>query len=277
MVIDFHTHIFPPVVKNNREKYLERDFVFRSLYADSKSKLADAEDLIRDMDEQEIDWSVVHNFQWTDTHICHQTNEYIIESVKRYPDRLIGFGMICLDSPQTAIQEIIYCAQNGLRGIGEIRPSPEILKNIPALAPIIQCIISHEMIVCTHSSEPLGHLYLGKGDITPELLYPFISAFPDLKLVCAHWGGGLPFYSMMPEVGKALQNVYFDCAASPYLYRPQIYNQVSSLVGPGHILFGSDYPLLKPRRLIKEIQTLNLNQIIQNQILGINAKTLLGI
>jgi len=133
------------------------------------------------------------------------------------------------------------------------------------------------MIVCTHSSEPLGHRYPGKGDITPELLYPFISAFPDLKLVCAHWGGGLPFYSMMPEVGKALQNVYFDCAASPYLYHPQIYNQVSSLVDPGHILFGSDYPLLKPRRLIKEIQALNLSEIIQNQILGINAKTLLGI
>jgi predicted TIM-barrel fold metal-dependent hydrolase len=81
----------------------------------------------------------------------------------------------------------------------------------------------------------------------------------------------------MPEVNKALQNVYFDSAASPYLYQPQIYSQVVSLAGPGHVLFGSDYPLLKPRRLIREIQALNLNENIQNQILGLNASTLLGI
>jgi predicted TIM-barrel fold metal-dependent hydrolase len=277
MIIDFHTHIFPPEIKNNRDKYLKLDPQFSSLYGDIKAKLASAEDLIQNMNEQGIDISVVQNFQWGDPQICHQTNEYIIESVKLNPDRLIGFGMICWDSPDMVIPEIEFCAQNGLKGIGEIRPSPGLFQNIAGLVPIIQSIVSCDMVVCTHSSEPLGHIYSGKGDLTPAVLYPFISAFPDLKLVCAHWGGGLPFYSLMPEVRKSFQNVYFDSAASPYLYQPQIYNQVASLVGSEHILFGSDYPLLKPQRLIKEIQSLNLNEIVLNQISGNNAKTLLGI
>ncbi|HSW57654.1 MAG TPA: amidohydrolase family protein, partial [Dehalococcoidales bacterium] len=122
-----------------------------------------------------------------------------------------------------------------------------------------------------------GHLYPGKGDTTPELIYPFILAYPELRLVCSHWGGGLPFYALMPEVSKTLQNVYFDCAASPYLYRPQIYPQVASLVGAERILFGSDYPLLKPERVVKEIQGSGLGAEAVNQILSLNARKLLGI
>jgi predicted TIM-barrel fold metal-dependent hydrolase len=257
MIIDIHTHIFPPDIIHNRRKFLEIDPVFRSLYADFKSKLASVNELIENMD--------------------HQTNTHLIECVRRFPGRLIGFGMICLDDPAKAIQEIEYCSENGLRGIGEIRPSPQLLGNIDFIAPVINSLIENNMILCTHSSEPVGHVYPGKGDISPEVLYPLIFGFPDLKLICAHWGGGLPFYALMPEVNKALQNVYFDSAASPYLYNPQIYAQVAALSGPGHILFGSDYPLLKPQRLIQDIRKSNFSETIQSQILGDNARVLLKI
>jgi uncharacterized protein len=277
MIIDFHTHIFPPDIINNRIKYMEIDPIFRSLYADFKSKLASVDELIENMDLQNVDISVIQNLQWSDPEICHQTNKHIIESVKRFPGRLIGFGMICLENPGKALQEIEYCSENGLRGIGEIRPSTQLLQNIDLIRPIVNSLTDRNMILCTHSSEPIGHIYPGKGDISPEVLYPFISAFPKLKLICAHWGGGLPFYSLMPEVNRAFQNVYFDSAASPYLYSPQIYAQVAGLSGPGHILFGSDYPLLKPQRLIQDILKSNLSDTVQTQILGDNARSLLEI
>jgi uncharacterized protein len=276
MIIDFHTHIFPPAIKYNRVPYLETEPLFRALYADSRAKLADATELISNMDEQSIDVSVVQNFQWTDPQICHQSNEYIVESVRRYPGRLIGFGMICWDAPQTALAEIEYCATQGLRGIGEIRPSPALLKNLAGLKPLLQSLVDHNLVLCTHTSEPLGHLYPGKGDLTPEVLYPLITAFPELKIDCAHWGGGLPFYALMPEVSQALQNVYFDSAASPYLYRSPIYTQTAALVGAEHILFGSDFPLLKPGRLLKELDGLSLAAATRDLILGKNAQKLLG-
>jgi uncharacterized protein len=128
----------------------------------------------------------------------------------------------------------------------------------------------------THSSEPIGHSYSGKGNITPEALFPLISGFPELKLVCAHWGGGLPFYALMPEVKISLNNVYFDTAASPFIYSSQIYHQVTQLVGPEKILFGSDYPLIAPKRLLTEIDSLNLAETIKTQILSKNAGVLLG-
>jgi len=151
-------------------------------------------------------------------------------------------------------------------------------KHSPAvLQPIIDIIIKNNLILLTHASEPVGHQYSGKGTATPDLLYTLITAFPDLKLVCAHWGGGLPFYALMPEVKTALKNVYFDTAASPFLYTPQVYSQVAQLVGADKILFGSDFPLIPQRRFLKEIAALDLPEDAKNKILAGNAKKLLGL
>jgi len=109
------------------------------------------------------------------------------------------------------------------------------------------------------------------------MLYPFISRYPDLTIVCAHWGGGLPFYALMPEVKEVLKNVYFDTAASPFLYKPEVYQQVSQLVGADRILFGSDYPLLAQSRIVQEISTADLTGEAKELILSGNARRLLGI
>ena len=131
------------------------------------------------------------------------------------------------------------------------------------------------LIVTTHSSEPVGHLYTGKGAVTPHILMQFISNFPDATIVCAHWGGGLPFYALMPEVAAALRNIYFDTAASPFLYTPQVYSAVSSLVGADKILLGSDYALLRPRRLLGEIAASSLAPEERDAVQGGNAARLL--
>jgi hypothetical protein len=81
----------------------------------------------------------------------------------------------------------------------------------------------------------------------------------------------------MPEVKTALKNVYFDTAASPFLYTSEIYGQVVQLVGAEKILFGSDYPLISQRRFLKEINGLALPVEIKKSILGGNAQKLLGI
>jgi predicted TIM-barrel fold metal-dependent hydrolase len=136
-------------------------------------------------------------------------------------------------------------------------------------------IKKHQLILLTHASEPAGHEYPGKGIITPDVLYPFITQYPDATIVCAHWGGGLPFYALMPEVKKTLQNVYFDTAASPFLYQPRIYSLVSELVGADRVLFGSDYPLIPQGRLLQEINSAALAEEEKDLILSGNAQRLL--
>jgi len=278
MIIDFHTHVVPPGIKERRHKYLS-DACFSQLYAEPKARLITADELITAMDEYEIDKSVILNLGWTSHELCVETNDYILESIARYTERLIGFCAVQPLAGDKAIKELQRCARNGAKGLGEMRPDVQgfDFRDNSATKAVIEAVIEHDLIFLPHTSEPVGHQYFGKGSVTPDVIYPLIINFPDLKLVCAHWGGGLPFYALMPEVDKAFGNVYFDTAATPFLYKPQVFKHVADIVGSDKILFGSDYPLLSPRRIIDQIESVELSQEDRVKILGGNARKLLSI
>jgi predicted TIM-barrel fold metal-dependent hydrolase len=279
VTVDFHTHVFPPEIKKKRSQYLDRDPCFTILYSNPEATIVTAEELIAAMDKGGINISVILNIGWTTHELCVETNDYIIDAVSRYPDRLVGFGAVQPQSVKAAVAEIERCAKAGLKGIGELRPDMQLfdLDDEMVMDPFVEALAHHQLILLTHASEPVGHSYQGKGGITPDVLYPFITAYPQLTIVCAHWGGGLPFYNLMPEVKKATKNVYFDTAASPFLYTPDIYNHVIKLAGPDKILFGSDYPLMPPSRLLEEIKVLDLNKETKELIVSGNARRLLDI
>ena len=279
MIIDFHTHVFSPQIKKNRNKYIDSDPCFAILYSNPDARLATADELVASMDKAGVDISVIVNIGWTTHELCVETNDYILESVARYPRRLIGFCAVQPRSYDAAIAEIERCVKGGIKGVGELRPDTQLFDLIDEvmMKPFVEALKKHKLILLTHASEPVGHTYPGKGAITPDMLYPFIADFPDLPIVCAHWGGGLPFYALMPEVKKAMSNVFFDTAASPFLYNPQVYTQVAQLVGADKILFGSDYPLLTQSRVLNEISSLDMPEKTKNLILSGNARKLLGI
>ena len=132
-----------------------------------------------------------------------------------------------------------------------------------------------EIVASTMGRKDVGHIYQGKGKTRPEVLWRFIQNFQKATIVCAHWGGGLPFYALMPEVKEILTNVYFDTAASPFLYTPDVFQTVADLVGTDKILMGSDCPLLRTRRLIKQVTESRLPEEGKEAILGGNAARLL--
>jgi predicted TIM-barrel fold metal-dependent hydrolase len=277
VIIDFHTHIFPPWLKEDRDEYMKRDTCFSLLYSQPKARLATAEELIAAMDEARIDLSVVLNIGWVSHELCVKTNDYILDSVSRYPGRLIGFCAIQPRAEDAAIAEIERCARAGAKGIGELRSDVQAfdLTDERTMKPVVDAALKHDLMLLTHSSEPVGHEYSGKGSITPDILYAFITAFPEVRLVCAHWGGGLPFYALMPEVAKALGNVLFDTAATVFLYKPEVFEQVSHMIGSDKILFGADYPLMHQNRVLAQVQAARLPEEDKAKILGANAQRLL--
>ena len=277
MIIDFYTHIFPPWLRERRDEYIKCDPCFSLLYSQPKARMATAEELIASMDEAGIDVSVVLNAGWVSHELCVKTNDYILDSVSHHPTRLVGFCAIQPGAGEAAITELERCAKAGAKGIGELRSDVQgfNLADETKMKPLVDAALKHDLIFLTHSSEPVGHEYFGKGSITPHILYSFIAAFPNLKLVCAHWGGGLPFYALMPEVAKALANVFFDTAATVFLYKPEIFEQMSRIIGSDKILFGTDYPLMRQNRVIAQIQSSQLPEEDKARILGANAQKLL--
>ena len=278
-IIDFHTHVLPHWVQSNRETIAKDDSCFGMLYANPQAKLATTEDLIRSMDDAGIDTSVVLNIGWGSHEMCCRTNDYLLESGSRWPHRITPFCMVQPLARDLALHEIERCAAAGARGIGELRPDTQgySLLDADLLAPLVDVAMAHDMALLLHTSEPVGHAYPGKGALTPEQPYGLARSFPHAMLVCAHWGGGLPFYALMPEVRDALSNVYYDTAATQYLYRPEVFAIVARIAGGERLLFGSDFPLIGQQRALDHARSSGLSEPEMNALLGGNASQLLSL
>jgi predicted TIM-barrel fold metal-dependent hydrolase len=161
--------------------------------------------------------------------------------------------------------------------MGELRPEEQgyLSENWGALNGIAEWAGPRGLPAVVHSSEPVGHLYPGKGKMTPDMLQGLVQAYPDWPLVLAHMGGGLPFYAAMPEVRRALANVWVDTAAWPLLYDPSIFAALATVFGTERILFGSDFPLLRQERVLKATHALPVSEPALRGILGENARRLL--
>jgi hypothetical protein len=245
--------------------------------------MASAEQLVAELDAAGFDAAVACGWGWTDHALCVEQNDYLIEAVGRFPDRIIGFAAIQPAAGERALREAERALKAGLGGIGELMPHgqgyqlDQSQEGTRLLAPLAELAVGLGVPILTHTSEPVGHLYPGKGDVTVQTLVNLATAFPDLKLICGHWGGGLLFYELMKEVAAALTNVYYDTAASPYLYDPRVYRAAAILAGPEKILFGSDYPLLHIARCARQVVDAGLPAEETERILGLNAARLLGL
>ena len=119
-----------------------------------------------------------------------------------------------------------------------------------------------------HLNEVVGHDYPGKALIDLRAVQNFIAAHSDLTIILAHWGGGYFFFELMKEIRKLSGRVYYDTAASPFLYDPLIYQVAVTIIGEERILFGSDYPLLPPSRYFKEMESAQLAESVLKKIKG---------
>jgi predicted TIM-barrel fold metal-dependent hydrolase len=279
MIIDFHTHIFPKEIRDNRQKFFSSEPAFKLLYNSAKAKMAGAREIIGAMGDHGVDISVVFGFPWQHAETFKMHNDYIMESAARYPDRLIGF--CCFDPVNTeAVHETVRSIDGGLSGVGELAfyQSGIDAACIDRLEPVMEICADRDLPVLIHTNEPVGHTYPGKSPNTLRQIYSLVRRFPKNKIVLAHWGGGIFFFNLLKKEAKeTFANVYFDTAASPFLYDPGIYLVAKHAVGTDKILFGSDFPLLTPARYFNELEKSGLPAADKERICGANAARLLKV
>jgi len=279
MFLDAHTHIFSPRMQQNRNDLLLQDEGFRMLYQNEKAKLVSAEEVIAMLDNRGIDRAVVFGFPWQDVELCKQGNDYVLEGITKFPDRLIGFITLPWSGSEEVLKECERGIAAGAKGVGELafyhQPlNHDILLQGESLVKIVE---QKKIPLLLHINEPVGHSYPGKIGIDFQALQDFIASHSTLTIILAHWGGRFFFFELMPEIKKITNNVFYDTAASPLLYHRQVFEVALKIVGEERILFGSDFPLLTPRKYFKEMAMTIASDDILKKIKGENARRLLGL
>jgi predicted TIM-barrel fold metal-dependent hydrolase len=268
-ILDAHTHILPPDLIAQREALAAREAWFGQLYADPRHTLATAEGLLAAL-------AIAFGFAFADSGLCRACNDYTLDATRHYPGRILPFAVVNPTAGAAALAEAGRCLAEGALGLGELLPQGQGYSlDDGALDPLVRLAQEADAPVLLHINEPVGHAYPGKMDQGPAQAYALAVRHPGAKLILAHWGGGLPFYELMPEVRRALARVYYDTAASLFLYDDAIFRHVAQWAGH-KILFGSDYPLIEPGRLLQRIARLGLPPNVAERILYGNAAALLA-
>ena len=272
MIIDVHNHILSPEVIARAEDYKTRDVHFKTLGDHPRNKYAAAEDLVSHMAATGVDRAVAFGFAYRDPGLCRETNDYVIDAVRRYPDRLIGFACVSPLAPGLEA-EIARCHDAGLVGVGELFPDGQgyDISDQGQVGLLAGFCRERGMPLLIHTNEPVGHGYPGKGATGPVKAAAFAEHNPGLKVILAHLGGGLLFYELMPELRRALRDVYYDTAALPFLYEKDVFRAAAAAGALEKVLFGSDYPLLSPRRYFDQLDGAGLDAAQKALVLGENA------
>lgn len=251
MIVDIHTHIFPPALIAARGRLAASEPGFAELYADPKAKMATAEDLLDAMADAGVDVSVACGFWWRDPALAAEHAAYLVDAASRSEGRIVAF-VSAFDAPA------------GAAGIGEVRVTD------PAH------IVDAGLPLLVHCSEEAGHAYPGKsGGLSPAGVTRLLEEHPGVRVVAAHWGAGLPFFALMPEVRALFDagRLLVDSAASAFLYRPEVFGIALQAAGSGAVAWGSDFPLRGQRRDLQDTRDAlaGLDERTREAVLGGNA------
>lgn len=212
---------------------------------------ASPQELIKALDAAGLDRAVAVGWYWENPETCALHARWLGQIAQESAGRILALAPFhpgggthplnkekAFDAARRAIEV------EGCVGFGEIHPWAQGFSlTDPTWERLCGWASESRLPVLLHVTEGAGHAYTGRvpGDL--QALADWAMRFPDLPIILAHWGGGLPFFLLNPKLRTKLRHLTFDTAASPRLYSSEVWATVLSLAGAERILFGSDFPL----------------------------------
>jgi predicted TIM-barrel fold metal-dependent hydrolase len=199
-----------------------------------------------------------------------------VDGVNRFVARkkaegFFGFGTV--HAELTPEQNLKSLRDNGVRGVklhslfqGFAYDDPRMMETLEAFGS--------EIAVIAHVGD--GGDTVTNTRATPTMLTEIVKTFPDLRLVCCHFGG----YHRLDDAEEALVGlrVMLETSWPPTMaaLAPERVRSIIDRHGWENIVFGSDWPMAEPQAEIEAIKRLGLSDEATEGILGKNFLRFLG-
>ncbi|MEM7017488.1 MAG: amidohydrolase family protein [Pseudomonadota bacterium] len=249
-----------------------QDDIFDSLRRWTKGAFPPSEELpvaatIAAMDESRVTNTLIS--AWVAPRNVMISNDEVAGFVHEYPDRLIGVGSVDISKPMQAIREIRRCVEE--LGFKAIRVLPWLWELPPTdrlFYPIYTACCDLDIPFCTQIGHtgPLMSSEVGR----PIYLDRVALDFPDLVIVGGHIG--YPWTDEAIAVATKHENVYIDTSAYTVHRYPEALTKYLKSNGQGKVLFGTNYPMIKPAKALAGLEALGLSQEARKAFLSGNAQ-----
>jgi predicted TIM-barrel fold metal-dependent hydrolase len=321
MVIDFQHHYIPVGLAKKRGLYSETG---RTMLQEGglpattmHQRLYDLELQLRDMDEAGVDISVLSCLLGWSAPLdeCRFINDDLAAVQKRYPRRFVGLAQAPVLDGQPALDELRRAISDlGLRGVTITSQVNGLSLDSPKLYELYETIDALDVPVFVHPAlVPTGYTHLTDYDLprvlgrevdltvaTTRLIAGGIfDRFPNLKIVMAHFGGGIAavkerlvgkgyrFGTLKRPFGDYFDMMYFDMAG--FEGGMTALNCALQGIRPERLIFATDYPqdftgvntdtgkgMREIRNYVAAVRALPLDDRSKERILGGTAAELLG-
>ncbi|MDO4988334.1 MAG: amidohydrolase family protein [Synergistes sp.] len=272
-IIDSHIHIYPEFLKKDRDKIAAHEPWFDILSSSKVQKWGTAEELVSKMDESGVDMSVATTFAFRDIGLCREMNDYVLEASRKFPKRIVPLAVVP-PTAKGAVREAERVLDAGAVGVGELFPDGQSFSIAEAepLRGLCETVRERGKFITFHTAEQAGHNYAGKGTCGAREAAAFCRNFPLVRVIFAHFGGGLWAFYAMPEMRSMLANAMFDTAAMPWLYGAKVLDAMYAIGAGEKILYGSDWPILSFERYSKLLEKTKLSHEETEMLLHRNAE-----
>ena len=263
MLIDFHTHAFPPKIAAAAIGKLSH--AAGGLVPQTDGTVAS---LKCEMQKDGVDISVVHSIATTPTQQT-KVNNFAIEM--NADPAIVAFGSIHPDAPD-ALEELERIHDAGLKGV-KLHPEYQgFYVDDEKMKPIYKKISSLGLITLFHAGNDYG--FPPPYHCTPEHMLQALKWF-DAPVVAAHWGG----LGCGPEALNKLcgEDIWFDLSFGYGSMPKCVAQSIVDKHTPDRLLFASDMPWHRPNWELRLINTLDLSESDKEKILYRNAQTLLSL
>ncbi|QAT17633.1 hypothetical protein BU251_07840 [Candidatus Velamenicoccus archaeovorus] len=270
MIIDAHSHWLPQEIISSAHFY-------------SKA-WGDIEAHLKAMDEAGVDRAVL-SYPTSDAfvrlggfrEVAEVFNGSVAGVLRKYPERFIGAVVLPVDEKKGMVDTYKKAtAEQGFRAISLATSTNGLFLDDPRYFDLYALAQDEGVPVFVHPQivKPIGSEKVEDPLLTPVIEYVFettmcvgkllmsqvFERFPELNFIFAYFGGVTPFIAHRYDATYTmLRGVNFvrDLGDLPSAYLKRIYvdtsgdrtaaNYLSSLelFGPGHIVWGSDYPAKK--------------------------------
>jgi predicted TIM-barrel fold metal-dependent hydrolase len=203
------------------------------------------------------------------------SNDEVAGFVGEAPDRLVGIGSVDISRPRSAVRELRRCVQQlGFKGLRVLPWLWELPPTDRRFYPVLSECCELGIPYCTQ----VGHT----GPLMPSEVgrpIPYIDQlaidFPELVIVCGHIG--YPWTEEMIAVATKHPNVYIDTSAYTARRYPAELVAYLKAHGRGKVLFGSNWPMIPPRKALDGLEELGLDEQTREAFLSGNASRAYGL
>jgi len=207
------------------------------------------------------------------------SNEWICSLAKEHQE-LIPFvgvdpGILSPEEMEVHVREM--ARENGAKGVKVHPVSQGFYMHDPRMSGVWNACVELDLPVIAH----VGPAKSGEQYSTPEAFFRVMEAFPELRLVMAHMGGGS--WKQLPEFAEAHPNAYYDiCEIIEWTGAPKAPTDMDLAklilkIGVEKVMMGSDFPWYSILHTVERVNELPLLTKEQKKlILGGNAVGFLG-